>query len=119
MRMVKPKGRHKSQTGPKISVTPERRAEVKRLREALGWQQKDLAHRIGVNPATISNLETGRHPQIYQTVWFEVVRVLKISDTGEAGDRFNRTIEKLAKLDERGQITVEALIDSLLGTRSP
>ena len=33
---------------------------IKELREAKGWTQADVAHVMGVDPATVSGHETGR-----------------------------------------------------------
>lgn len=39
--------------GPKIG------ANLVACREQLGWNQQELAHRVGVNPSTISRQERG------------------------------------------------------------
>lgn len=35
-------------------------AKIAHMREALGWNQADLARRIGLTRASVANIETGR-----------------------------------------------------------
>jgi transcriptional regulator with XRE-family HTH domain len=104
----------RAQQGPKITVGPEERAQIKALREAKGWIQKDLATRVGVTPATISNLETGRHPQVYLAVYQKIIAALRGDGAAQkAMDAYHRIVEGSAELTESEQLTVAAWIDTL------
>lgn len=43
-------------------------AEIRRLRKAAGWSQEALAREAGVRRATVSELETGRHTPLMETL---------------------------------------------------
>jgi transcriptional regulator with XRE-family HTH domain len=44
-------------------------ANVRRLRDAHGWTQEDLAERAGVDVRTLQDLEAARHDALEITVW--------------------------------------------------
>jgi len=114
-------GRIDQPHGEKISVSPEERATFKRMREANGWSQDELAAMVHVSNGTISNLETGRHGQVYKSTYAEILRVLKLgkkTNTEFADERFKRIVAKLVQLDERGQLAVEALADAMLTSQT-
>lgn len=107
--------------GAKMDVPKEERKRIRDRRKHLEWRQEDLAARIGVSPATISNLETGGRTgedQSYKAVYAEVVRLLEVGDlAGSSDKRFRRVVQKLLKLDERGWEAVEAMLDVQLKPR--
>lgn len=51
---------------------------VRKLREELGLTQEQLANRVGVRQATISNLETGRASRISFKVLFKLASGLGV-----------------------------------------
>lgn len=117
LNMAKANGRQTKPTGEKITVSPAERAAMKKRRLEIEWKQGDLADRLNVSQATISNLESGRHPQLYKSVYAEAKRVLKIGnakDAPEDTERFNRVVDKFLQLSTQHQAAVEQLIDSLL-----
>lgn len=101
--------------GGKISVAPDERKRLKDAREAKGWNQRDLADRIGVAPATISNLETGRHPQVNITVYADLHRALFGSAPAEArlDDVIKRIVDGATKLSAAEAKAVAELIETL------
>lgn len=102
-----------------ITPSNEERREVHRLRKKREWTQEQLADKAGCSPGTISNIETGRHPQVAQVVFVEVMRVLKGVAADEAdgtNERFKRVVDKFQKLERRDQVAVEGMIDTLLQT---
>ncbi len=113
--MARSKGRIEQPTGGKVDVGPEERAEFKRLRKKAGLTQIQLAEKVHVSNGTISNLESGKHPQVYKSTYAELVLVLKMGKVDDdKGSRFRRLVQKYLRLDGRGEAAVEALIDSLL-----
>lgn len=69
-------------------VGPEERERIKKRRLELGWMQKELAAKAGCSYATISNLETGRHPQIKRDVYAGIYKALKLGNA-DAQHSFN------------------------------
>lgn len=101
-----------------VTVGPDERRQLKEIREKLGLRQQDLATKIGAAPATISNMETGRHPQMRKVVYARLRRALKLASEGiveVAGDDENyiAIVTGALDLDEQQQRAVRALIDSL------
>jgi transcriptional regulator with XRE-family HTH domain len=109
------RGRIDQTSGPVTDVTPDERAEFKRLRKSKKLRQDQLAAKIHVSPATISNIETGRSGQVRREPYLEALRYLRGSESEPAsGERFKRVMEKFLKLDDANQIAVEAMINALL-----
>ncbi len=111
-------GRLEQTTGPVIDLTPDERVEFYRLRKASGLTQQQLGAKIGVSAGTISNIETGRSGQPRRGPYLEALRYLKApktdADNPDRTARFKRVMHKYMMLDERGEATVEATIDSQL-----
>jgi transcriptional regulator with XRE-family HTH domain len=111
------KGRIVQPGGPVMDVTPEERARFKDLRKSKGMTQPQLAARIGVSDATISNIETGRSRQVNRTAYLAAMMVLQsdgLTPHAMRDERIKRILDKLMKIDERGLTTVEATIDAQL-----
>jgi transcriptional regulator with XRE-family HTH domain len=112
--MAKTKGRESHPEGAKTTVSADERAEVKRLREAKGWSQKELATRARTTQGTISNLESGR-TQPYLSVYQRIVAVLHGKEPGPASENSLRRISSgAARLDDANRRAVETLIEALL-----
>jgi transcriptional regulator with XRE-family HTH domain len=100
--------------GEKISVGPEQRAWFKAQREARGIDQKVLAGRVGASQATISNLESGRHPQISKTLYAKLVRLFgQPEGTTEVDQTFRELVDDLAPLGEANLKAVRDLVKAL------
>ncbi len=101
--------------GALVTISDIERARCRDRRVFLGLRQEDLATRVGVTTATISNFESGRSRQIRKTVYAKIKRTLRVSDDTSApnDDEFARVVEDLIDLDARGMRAVVALIDSL------
>lgn len=110
--MAKVKGRITRPEGGLVSVTEERRKQVRELRDARGWKQEELAARAGCSHATISNLETGRSRQVKRVVMSRIMRALRSPVDEEPLSSATRDfIEgELDYLDERGLQAVMAVI---------
>jgi transcriptional regulator with XRE-family HTH domain len=112
------RGRINQTSGPVVDLTPEDRAEVRRLRKAMGLTQEQLGAKFGVSGGTISNMETGRSEQPRRETYLEVIAYLRGAKGKPPDDaspkRFKRVMGKFLELDLRGQESVEALIDSQL-----
>ena len=104
-----------------ITVGKAERQRFRERREELGLKQKDLGDRVGTTAATISNLETGRHPQIDKKLYARIKRALFRSTTSAAGaeetDDYWRTIvDGAMDLDAQAMKAVAALVQSLKKT---
>lgn len=109
----------KRPTGDKITVGPEERARFKMLREAKKLDQKEVGRMVGVSGATISNLETGRHPQIYRETYVKLKMVLQ-AETPErmsAGEAYKAIANEVSDLAESDQQVVLSVIRTLKKTR--
>lgn len=112
--MAKTRGRISQPKGGKITVGPEERAHLKMLREAKGLKQGDLAKKIGVVQATISNLESGRHPQVARDKYAELIRVLGAdSESTSNEESFRRLVTAGAGLDGDQLAVAVAMIEAL------
>ena len=61
-------------------------ANVRRLRNARGWTQKELAARCGINTATIGTIEQGLNSTVLRTA-IQLARIFETSlDAMIAGD---------------------------------
>lgn len=114
------RGRLAQPTGSRGDVTDDERAEVRRLRTAAKLRQGDLAAKIGVSAATISNLETGRSKQPLRETYQAAMRALKGRDAEipDTNERIKRINANLLKLDARGLASVEAVIDAQLSLQA-
>lgn len=114
------RGRIDQTTGPVIDLTPEDRAEFRRLRKSKKLTQEQLADKIHVSTATISNIETGRSDQPRRAVYLEALRFLKDAKAEPVNEnrsaRFKRVMDKYMQLDEGSEKVVEATIDAMLAT---
>lgn len=125
VQMAKTKGPPTQVGAPRelISVGPEERARLKAQRIKLELRQEDLAMRVGVTPATISNLEGTRSKQIKKTVYAKIYRVLfgrRDANETIAVDKdaaFREIVEGALDLDETKQRAVAELIKNLKGTK--
>jgi transcriptional regulator with XRE-family HTH domain len=66
---------------------------LRALREALGLTQAELAERVGVRRATISDLETGKSGRITLELVDLVAGVLKV-EPGELFEREHRSLKR-------------------------
>lgn len=115
--MARNKGRQDHPKGGKISVGTDERQKFKKARIAHGWTQPDLALKSGVNQATISNLETGRHPQVAKEAYARIYYALFKSEPATEDDAtFRAIVAGAANLDETRQKAVAQLIESLATT---
>ncbi len=91
-----------------MTVTPEERAEIRRLRKDKDLSQEEVAEKIGASPATISNVETGRHPQMAAVLYARLMKLLKFGELdNEAEARFKKLVGYFPALDAAQQ---EALV---------
>lgn len=79
--MAKARPRLNQPTGGVVSVGPEERAWFKKQREAKKLGQAELGKKVGASQGTISNLESGKHPQINKSVYDGLIRVLGRADS--------------------------------------
>ena len=101
-----------------VTVDGRERQEFRRLRDEAGMTQRDLAERIGVTPATISNVETGRHPQLRRSHYAKLRRALgaggRATDIAEAKDALYRgLVGDLADLEEKELRLVAAIVRTI------
>lgn len=115
--MTKPKGDAETNhpKGSLVTVSDDERKKCRALREKRGWRQEDIAERIGVTPATISNFESGRSRQIRKAVYAKLKRALRVVEDSPAqlDEDFVQLVDDLVELDPNDQSVVAALIDSL------
>jgi transcriptional regulator with XRE-family HTH domain len=100
-----------------ITVDKEERRVMREQREKLGLTQRDLARKLRhrVTAATISNFETGRHPQVQRQLYADIKWALTKQEAptdGTDGD-FQEIVEALVKLDARELGVVRAVVASL------
>ena len=112
--MAKTRGRIPQPKGGKITVGPEERAHLKKLREAKGLDQDEVAAKIGVSQGTISNLESGRHDQMTKAKYAELIRVLGAGGESLANeDAYRRIVNAAATLEADQLAVVAATIEAL------
>lgn len=113
--MARTKGRQARPKGDKISVGPEERSRIREAREARGWNQEELASRVGVSAATISNLETGRHGQVYQSQYAKVRALLFKDGTAptNAGEQIRAIVSEIGDLPETDLESVALFVRAL------
>lgn len=106
-------------SGQLISVGPEERERLKARRIELEMHQDEIAARVGVAPATISNLETGRSKQVKKVVYAKIYRALygaapSVEATAiDKDEAYRRIVEGALELNEGEQAAVAALIEKL------
>lgn len=102
-------------SGKRITVGRELRIAIKDKRESLGLTQKEFAAQMRVSAGTISNLETGQHPQVSQDLYIRLKRVLTLNgdSTLQTSQIFEEIVDGVLELDERSQRIVNELIKSL------
>lgn len=108
--------------GGMITIDEDERARIKAAREEAGLTQSEIAVKVGVTAATISNLETGRHPQVRKTVYAKILRVLKLAkaapDASPANDEtYKALVDEVIDLDGGEQALVIAYVKHLKKSR--
>lgn len=104
------KGKQPRPEGALITIDADERVRLRELRKKRGWQQGELAKRIGVTPSTISNIETGRYPQVRKSVYAALLRALRSTGapdtTAEELAVFRELVDNLVDLgvDQQRQI---------------
>lgn len=117
--MTRSKGHQAHPEGDKITVTPEERARFKAERLRRGWRQKDLAGKVGVSGGTISNLENGKHPQIFRSVYARLKwTLLREAADGLTEDAFRRITESALTIGPEDVDVVVTLIETLRARRA-
>jgi transcriptional regulator with XRE-family HTH domain len=112
--MAKSRPRVSGPAGEKISVGPEERAFFKERREAKGYDQKVLGKKVGASQATISNLESGRHPQVTKATYAKLVQLLgKSPVTPNAERMFQEIVGDLVDVPESSLNAVRELVRAL------
>src|SRR3990167_10473230 len=101
-----------------VSLTPAERQRLRARRQDKKLKQSDLATKIGVTPATISNIETGRHQQVKKSIYAKLVQALfgKAADASSVernAEAFKTIVDGAVQLDEAGLRAVSALVASL------
>lgn len=86
-----------------VTLAPEERAAIKKARLGRDWEQKDLARRVGVSPATISNLEGTRSKQVRLVLLVKIRRVLSLD------------AEAAAIADDKGDLARARIYEAALG----
>ena len=112
------KGRQEHPEGGVMSVGSLERQQIRERREKLGMRQEDLAAKVGVVAATISNLEGGRSKQVKRVVYAAVIRALKIAEgtatsSDSIEDNYRRIVDGASHLNEAALAAVAALIETL------
>lgn len=100
----------------KISVAPDERKLFKDRRIELGLTQRELAVKVHATSGTISNLESGRHPQIKRDTYLRLRRVLLREQTegdGALDEFIHGIVPDLETLDAQGRDLIKAMVDKL------
>lgn len=115
--MAKSTGRLTQPKGSVVLVGADERERIRKKRLELGWQQKELAAKVGCSYATISNLETGRHPQINRGVYAKIYKALKLGDMTEQQafneESWHAIVTGSLEITDDDRRVVAALIDQL------
>lgn len=109
--------------GPMMTLSQEQRARLLAARKAKKWRQQDVAKRVNVSHATISNIEKGRHPQVRQKVYAELVRLFSGNEPDEhvaaqSDALIGAIIDEAAPLNQEDQQLVLNMIQGLKRARS-
>lgn len=100
-----------------ITVDKEERRALREQREKLGLTQRDLARKLRhrVTSATVSNFETGRHPQVQRQLYADIKWALTKQEVAADGtdSDFQEIVEGLVRLDARELGVVRAVVASL------
>ncbi len=103
-----------------ITLSKKERVDIRVAREKADLTQRQLATKVGVTSATISNVETGRHPQIRRSLYAELQRVLfrtSASPTTPGSDiAYRSLVEKLVDMDEQKLNTIAVVAEALKKT---
>ena len=100
--------------GPLLTLTDTQRAAIRTARGKM--EQKELAEKVGVTPATISNIESGRYGQVRKAVYARILKTLKLSAVAppdETAAKLSETIDVLAELSPENLETIRVLSLSL------
>jgi transcriptional regulator with XRE-family HTH domain len=101
--------------GPLISLTAKERADLKAKREAKGFTTRELAARAGTTQGTISNVETGRHPQVRRGVYARIRRALRDQSpaAADADHVFKEIVEDAVDLTPEQLVLVRGLVKTV------
>jgi transcriptional regulator with XRE-family HTH domain len=115
MGLMASRGRQPNPGGAKITVGSDERAAIKKERERRGWRQEDLAAKIGVSPGTISNVESGRHPQMNRVKYAKLRAVLfhGREDIDEDEDGMRSLIDDLASMSAAQRALIREVVRSM------
>lgn len=103
--------RHDHPSGPLETVDEVWKARVRAAMDELGLDQKDLAAKCNVSPASITNLfKPGTRQIRYKTA---VHRALKWPDANKLDDGLRRISENWRHLSESQRDSILALVDSI------
>ncbi len=100
--------------GPLITLTAAQRGAIRTSRGVM--EQKDLAAKVKVTPATISNIESGRYEQVRKGVYVRILKALKLPTMSAPDDtaaKLEETIDVLAELSPEHLETVRVLAANL------
>ncbi len=101
-----------------ITPSNEERLEFRLRRKKLGLTQQDVATKLGLTAASISNVETGRSRQIEKTFYARLRRLLHMGVKAEGEDQTYRVLVDAAiDLDEREMQIATAMIETIKKTR--
>ncbi len=103
--------RHDHPSGPLETVDEIWKARVRAAMDELGWDQKDLATKCSVSPASITNLFKPGPRQIrFKSA---VHRALKWPDANKLDDGLRRISDNWRHLSEAQRDAILALVDSV------
>ncbi len=104
-----------------ITPSDDERKKFRARRIELGLRQKDVAGKVGLTAASISNVETGRSHQIEKVFYARLRHVLRIVDAAPAESSvqaFRSLVDAAVDLDERETKIATALIETIKKTRN-
>lgn len=102
--------------GTLITVDDDWRSNLEEALERKEMSQRELARRVGVTPATISNLVTGRHAQARKSLVGAIHAALGWGppiDNAVVDDAYQRIVEGAREISASDRETVARLIASL------
>ncbi len=102
---------------------------IQNLRKQKGWEQKDLAHAAGVNPAVISRLERGLQTDFKLSVIVAIALALDVSIDTLITQEYHilpmnldplllASLNRLSLSGENKQKTIASIIDAFLTSYS-
>lgn len=98
------------------------RARLRKLREDRDLGQKEVADKIGVTQATISNIENGKHTgQVKKSVYAKLIRYYKTKPgmsepTAEQEAAFKALIEEVGDLTPDQYVAIRAVVKTITKT---